>query len=165
MAAFSYTSFDRIVARGDKKFYCGMDCHIAYSVRNVERVKTIGGTNASREFYLITLRSHFDQRTLAPWRGGSPLRPCPPALTLIDGSGHWYLISVAGQKAWAAAQEAQHSLSDGLRPGEAYETTWVLDVAADSQNLRMFAGWNGFPACGLMGNEASPGHKKTYFAL
>jgi hypothetical protein len=72
MAAFSYTSFDRIVARGDKKFYCGMDCHIAYSVRNVERVKTIGGTNASREFYGITLRSHFDQRTIAPWRGGSP---------------------------------------------------------------------------------------------
>jgi hypothetical protein len=49
-----------------------MDCHIAYSVRNVERVKTIGGTNASREFYGITLRSHFDQRTIAPWRGGSP---------------------------------------------------------------------------------------------
>jgi hypothetical protein len=58
--------------RADKKFYCGMDCHNAYSVRNVERVKTIGGTNASREFYVITLRSHFDQRTLAPWGEAVP---------------------------------------------------------------------------------------------
>jgi hypothetical protein len=41
----------------------------------------------------------------------------------------------------------------------------VFDVAADSQNLRMFAGWNGFPAYVLIGDEASPGHKKTYFAL
>ena len=39
LAAFSYTSYDRTVARGDEKFYCGMDCHIAYSVQNVAGMK------------------------------------------------------------------------------------------------------------------------------
>src|SRR5215472_6721224 len=41
LAFFSFASFDRTVKRGDEKFYCGMDCHIAYSVRNVARTKTV----------------------------------------------------------------------------------------------------------------------------
>jgi len=162
---FSFASFDQRVKRGDEKFYCGMDCHIAYSVRNVEQTKTIGATNAQGEFYIIALRSHFDERTIAPWRGDSPLRPDPPTLTLIDASGHSYPVSHIGQKAWEATYGGQHSLSDGLRPGESYETTWVFDVPADAQNLRLLAGWNGFPSYVLIGDEASPGHKKTYFAL
>lgn len=42
LAFFSWASYDRTVARGDEKFYCGMDCHVAYSVQRVERTKTIG---------------------------------------------------------------------------------------------------------------------------
>jgi hypothetical protein len=162
---FSFASFDRTVARGDEKFFCGMDCHIAYSVQNVGRTKTIGDVAAKGELYVVTVRSHFDERTVAPWRGDSPLRPDPPTLTLVDASGHSYPVSEAGQKAWDASQPPQHSLTDGLRPGESYATTWVFDVPAETQNLRMFAGWNGFPSYILIGDEASPRHAKTYFAL
>lgn len=165
LSFFSFASFDRIVKRGDEKFYCGMDCHIAYSIQGVERTKTMGDTTANGEFYVITVRSHFDERTIAPWRGDSPLRPDPPTLTLVDGSGLSYSVSEAGQKAWDAAHPQQHSLADGLRPGESYETTWVFDVPTAAQSLRMFAGWSGFPSYVLIGDEASPGHAKTYFAL
>jgi hypothetical protein len=165
LALFSFASFDRTVARGDEKFYCGMDCHIAYSVRSVERTKTIGNATASGEFYVITMRSHFDERTIAPWRGDSQLRPDPPTLTVVDGTGHSYPVSGAGQNAWEETHSGQHSLSDGLRPGESYETTWVFDVPAGTPGVRMFSGWNGFPSYVLIGDEASPGHKKTYFAL
>ena len=165
LAFFSFASFDRIVKRGDEKFYCGMDCHIAYSVRNVERTKIIGDATANGEFYVITVRSHFDERTIAPWRGDSPLRPDPPTLTLVDGSGHSYPVSDAGRRAWEAAHGGQHSLFDGLRPGESFETTWVFDVPTDAQRLRMLASWNGFPSYVLIGDEASPKHAKTYFAL
>jgi hypothetical protein len=165
LAFFSFASFDRTVARGDEKFYCGMDCHIAYSVQGVERTKTIGDTVANGEFYVVTVRSHFDERTIAPWRGDSPLNPDPPALTLVDASGHSYQVSEAGQKAWDIAHPQQHSLSDGLRPGESYQTTWVFDAPADAASVRLFAGWNGFPSYVLIGDEASPKHAKTYFAL
>src|SRR5271169_4197563 len=50
---FSWASYDRTVARGDEKFFCAMDCHIAYSVRNVERTKTIGAATARGEFVVI----------------------------------------------------------------------------------------------------------------
>jgi len=165
LAFFSFVSFDRTVKRGDEKFYCGADCHIAYSVQNVERTKAIGDQIANGEFYVITVRSHFDERTIAPWRGDSPLRPDPPMLTLIDGSGHSYPVSAAGQKAWESTHGAQHSLADGLRPGESYETTWVFDVPATAASVRLFAGWDGFPSYVLIGDEASPRHAKTYFAL
>jgi hypothetical protein len=165
LSFFSFASFDRTVARGDEKFYCGMDCHIAYSVQRVDRTKNIGDTSANGESYVITVRSHFDERTIAPWRGNSPLRPDPPTLTLVDNAGHSYPISETGQKAWEAAHPQQHSLTDGLRPGDSYETTWVFDVPADGRSLRMFAGWNGFPSHVLIGDEASPRHAKTYFAL
>ena len=87
---FSWASYDRTVARGDEKFFCAMDCHIAYSVQNVERTKTIGDATAQGEFVVVTLRSHFDERTIAPWRGDSPLTPDPPTLALVDGSGRGY---------------------------------------------------------------------------
>jgi len=165
VAAFSLTSFERTVARGDEKFYCGMDCHIAYSVQNVERTKTLGEATATGEFVLVRLRSHFDERTIAPWRGNSPLLPDPPEVTLVDAGGHSFPVSPAGQKALEATALQQHSLSDPLRPGESYETTWVFDVPADAPGLRLFAGWSGFPSYVLIGDEASPGHRKTYFAL
>ena len=57
LAVFSLTSYDRTVARGDEKFFCALDCHIAYSVQNVERMKTIGDTTAQGEFCVVTVRS------------------------------------------------------------------------------------------------------------
>jgi hypothetical protein len=162
---FSWASYDRTVARGGEKFYCGMDCHIAYSVQNVERTKSIGDATADGEFVVVTLRSHFDERTIAPWRGNGVLTPNPPDLELVDGSGREYPVSAGGQKAWEVAHGQPHSLRDPLRPGESYETTWVFEVPPDAQSVRLLAGWDGFPSYVLIGDEASPGHRKTYFAL
>jgi len=167
LAAFSYTSYDRTAKRGDEKFFCGMDCHIAYSVQNVERRKTIGDATAQGGFVVVTVRSHFDERTIAPWRGNGALAPDPPTLELVDRSGRSYPVSPAGQKAWekANANSLSHLPTDSLRPGESYETTWAFDVPPDSPSVRMFAGWHGFPSYLLIGDEASPGHRRTYFAL
>ncbi len=165
LAFFSWASYDRTVARGDEKFFCAMDCHIAYSVQNVERMKSVGDVNAAGEFVVVTVRSHFDERTIAPWRGNAPLTPDPPTLELVDGQGRSYPVSPTGQKAWEHANPKAHSLTDPLRPGESFETTWVFDVPADAQSVRLFAGWHGFPSYLLIGDEDSPRHGKTYFAL
>jgi hypothetical protein len=162
---FSWASFDRTVKRGDQKFFCAIDCHIGYSVQNVERVKTIGDATPQGELVVVTLRSHFDERTIAPWRGNGALKPDPPTLELVDSQGRRFPVSASGQQAWEKGNANLHSLSDPLRPGESFETTWVFEVPADSQALRLYAGWYGFPSYVLIGDEASPGHRKTYFAL
>lgn len=165
LGAFSWASFDRIVARGDEKFSCALDCHIAYSVQNVERMKSIGDATAQGEFVVVTLRSHFDERTIAPWRGNAPLTPAPPELALIDHGGHSYPVSPVGQKAWEVGYPQPQPPNTPLRPGESYQNTWVFEVPADAQTVRLFAGWNGFPAYVLIGDEATPRHGRTYFAL
>ena len=116
---------------------------------------------------IISVRSHFDERTIAPWRGNGALAPDPPTLVLVDGSGREYPMSASGQRAWddTNANARSHSLTDPLHPGESYETTWVFDVPAAAPPIRLFAGWDGFPSYLLVGDEASPGHRKTYFAL
>ena len=114
---------------------------------------------------MVTLRSHFDERTIAPWRGISPLAPDPPSLTLIDGKGRQFPVSAEGQNAWEAGHGKPYTMWNGLRPGESYETTWVFDVSPDAQSVRMLAEWHGFPSYVLIGDESSPRHGKTYFAL
>lgn len=165
LAVFSHFSYDRTAARGDEKFFCALDCHIAYSVRNVEKMKTIGDMTANGEFFVVTLRAHFDERTIAPWRGDRPLAPDPPSLTLIDGNGRQYPLSASGQNAWDASHNKPHTTSDSLRPGESYETTWVFDVPEDARSFRVLAELRGFPSYVLIGDEASPGHGKTYLGL
>ena len=162
---FSWASFDRTVKRGDEKFFCAMDCHIAYSVKDVERVKAIGNATAHGEFVVVTVRSHFDERTIAPWRGNGALTPDPPKLELVDGGGQSFPVSEAGQRAWQKANANSHSLTDPLRPGESYETTWVFDMPFNADSVRLFAGWHGFPSYVLVGDEATPGHGKTYLGL
>lgn len=165
LAAFSYASFDRTAKRGDQKYFCEMDCHIAYSVQNVERTKSTGNATAQGEFVIVTLRSHFDERTIAPWRGNSPLRPDEVSLELTDANGHSYSISTSGQEAWDAMHGQPHSLGDPLRPGESFETTWVFDVPPNAQSMRLLPEVRGFPTYLLIGDETSPRHAKTYLAL
>jgi hypothetical protein len=165
LAFFSYASYDRTAKRGDEKFFCAMDCHIAYSVQNVERMKSIGGAATQGEFVVVTVRSHFDERTIAPWRGNGPLRPDPPTFELVDDRGRSYPVSEAGQRAWEAMHPPSHSMTEPLRPGESYETTWVFEVPTADASLRLFAGWHGLPSYLLIGDEDSPGHAKTYLAL
>ena len=165
LGAFSWASYDRTVARGDEKFFCALDCHIAYSVQSVERIKTIGDATAQGEFVVVTVRTHFDERSIAPWRGNGPLTPDPPELALVDGSGRQFPVSSSGQKAWDEVHPPSHRLTEPLRPGESYETTWVFDVPTDANSMRVFAGWHGFPSYLLIGDEDSPRHAKTYLAL
>lgn len=165
LAAFSFASYDRTVKRGDEKFFCALDCHIAYSVQNVDRLKSIGSAPAKGEYYVVTVRTHFDERTIAPWRGNAPLAPDPPSLTLIDGTGRQYALSRDGQNAWEPGHAEPHKWEDPLRPGDSYETTWVFDVPEGARSLRMLAERRGFPQNLLIGDESSPAHGKTYFAL
>ena len=165
VALFSYASYDRTAKLGDEKFFCAMDCHIGYSVQDVLRLKSIGGATAQGEFMMVTVRSHFDERSIAPWRGNGALTPDPPKLELVDGSGQRFSVSATGQKAWDEEHPAAHSMADPLRPGDMYETRWIFDLPNGDTSLRLYAGWHGFPDWALIGDEASPGHGKTYLAL
>src|SRR5918994_4888370 len=41
LLVFSFRSGDRLLARGEEKYFCEMDCHLAYSITEVRETKTL----------------------------------------------------------------------------------------------------------------------------
>ena len=160
LLGFSSFSHERVLAMGEEKYFCELDCHIAYSVQNVQRAKSIGSATAAGEFYVVTVRARFDPTTIAPWRGDAPLSPNPHDVSLVDERGQTLKPSAAGQQAWESSHGASASLMQPLRPGESYQTTMVFDVAPGTTSSRLLISSQGFPMPVLIGDESSLLHRK-----
>ena len=152
LLAVSATSHETLLPRGQEKYFCEIDCHLAYSVLDV---KTRGEEGLSD--YIITLRTRFDETTTSPDRPkDAPLMPSPREAQLIDDSGHQYpVVSTMGA-----------SLMTPLTPASFYTTQLEFKVPKNARGLRLLIETTvGWPDHFVIGDENSLGHKKTYFAL
>ena len=152
LLGFSAGSHETLLSRGQEKYFCEIDCHLAYSVVDV-KTQDGGGSND----YIITLRTRFDETTTSPNRPkDAPLTPSPREAQLIDEAGHMYPV----------ASTAGTSLMTPLTPASSYTTQLEFNVPKDARELRLLIetvpGW---PDHFVIGDENSVGHKKTYFAL
>lgn len=104
---FALASHDTVLARGGEKHFCEIDCHLAYSVVETKQSKTLGSpaneATAGGMFTAVTIKTRFDEDTISPNRGNSPLYPNSRVLTIIDDQGRRYSPSPEGQKANDAA--------------------------------------------------------------
>jgi len=161
LAAFSLSSRDRILRRGDRKYFCEIDCHLAYSIQEVSASPLPGGTR-----YAVSLRTWFDPESIASLRGNGPLTPNPREVFVFDESGRRYGPSAAGMAALERERgEPSTPLSRELKPGESYTTTLAFDLPRGARGLRLFLGDTPGPELFLIDHENSFFHKKIYFAL
>jgi hypothetical protein len=169
----SATSREWSLAPGEEKYFCEIDCHLAYSVAGVERTKTIGSdTNqatASGIFYIVNVRTRFDQYTISAHRGNGPLEPSPREVKLVDNEGREYAVSDAAQSALQNSLGSRwRPMTQPLRPGEFYLTPLVFDVPWAARDLRLLVlsptqpSWIGRL---IIGDEGSVFHKKIYLRL
>jgi hypothetical protein len=157
----SLGSRERILARGDRKYFCEIDCHLAYSLRAVA-AKPL--ENATR--YTVSIQTWFDPNTIASFRGNGPLRPNPREVYAIDETGRRYGLSPAGMAALEQERGGPSTpLSRELRPGESYTTTLVFDLPGRAGRPRLFLGDTPGLEMFLIDHENSLLHKKIYFAL
>jgi hypothetical protein len=169
MLAFSLASGERVLARGEEKHFCEIDCHLAYSVADVRRAQTVGegpqAATARGEFYVVTVRTRFDETTISPRRGDGQLRPNPRRLTVYDEQGRAYPLSEEGQRALASAGGAGTPIDTPLRPGESYTTGLVFDLPADARSPVLLINESDPPTRFIIGHENSLLHGKTEFKL
>lgn len=149
---FSAGSHETALARGQEKYFCEIDCHLAYSIVNV---KTEAGSDSND--YVVTLRTRFDETTTSPKRPkDAPLIPSPREARVVDNSGHEY----------APESASGTSLVTPLKPAESYTTELHFRIPKEASGLRLLVktmpGWADHL---VIGDENSWGHKKTYFAL
>jgi hypothetical protein len=167
--AFSFASGGKVLARGEEKHFCELDCHLAYSVAGVRRAKTLGeGTaqaTAGGEFLVVTLKTRFDETTVSAHRGDGELYPNPRGVTVYDADGRSYAPSEEGGRALAAAGAAGMPIETPLRPGESYTTELVFDLPAGARAERLLVNESDLPTRFIIGHENSPLHKKTEFKL
>jgi hypothetical protein len=170
LLGFSFLSRERTLKPGEKKYFCEIDCHLAYSVVGASAAKALGRppqlVAASGTFQIVTVRTWFDETTIASFRGYAPLKPNPRMAYLVDTAGRRSAFSPGGQKAWEDEHGPTTPLTKELRPGESYDTTLVFDLPDRAANLRLFLGDDplGVESV-LIGHENSPMHGKIYFAL
>ena len=168
LLALSALSRDVLLRAGDQKYFCEVDCHLAYSVLSVRRSQTLGRpplSPRSGEFLVVTLRTWFDERSISSFRGNAPLTPNPREAWLIDASGRRHPRCAAAERALAAAGGASTPLDRPLRPGQDYTTQVVFDVAPGLRGTRLLLADPPGLEFALLGHENSPLHGKLYFDL
>jgi hypothetical protein len=152
MLGFSIGSHDKLLARGEEKHFCELDCHLAYSVVNTQPAKT-NGAEASQT--TITIKTRFDETTIAPWRGNGLLYPNGRALALVDDQGNTY----------GPVAQSGTPLTTPLRPGESYTTDVVFNLPPKTKAVALLLNEDAWETRFLIGHENSLLHGKTKFQI
>jgi len=167
LLGFSLASEEKTLSAGQFKYFCEIDCHAAYTVTSARTARTLGQgpaqATADGMFYVVTLRTWFDEDTISSRRPKDlPLWPHPRLVSVVDQRGRRFYTSLAGQKAVAVSSVP---MTHALQPGESYEAVLVFDLPADAAAPRLLvADWSLLSQL-MIGHENSPMHKKIYFRL
>jgi len=145
----SLTSHGRVLAPGEEKHICEIDCHLAYSV-TAATAESVGGGLVR---HVVTVKVRFDEATISERRSRTaPLSPNNRYVALVDDQGHEYPGSAEG-------------LMKQLIPGESYTTDIAFEVPQKATGLRLVLR-NADPETTLIvGHENSLLHRTTTFAL
>lgn len=169
LLADSAVSRERILVPGETKYFCEIDCHLAYSVEGVETAPAIGPPleplRARGRWRVVRLRTWFDPSTISPHRGDAPLTPNPRVVYVRDRQGRRYEPSPRAQEALLAAGRTSVPLTRPLRPGESYETLLAFDLPPDARQPRLYLGDDDAVTFLLIGHEQSPFHRKVWFRI
>jgi len=159
MLIFSFASHETVLARGQEKHFCEIDCHLAYSIVNTTQAKTIGAAPnqiaAEGQFTIITIRTRFDETTISPRRGNGLLYPNSRKLTLIDYRGNRFGL----------ASQLGTPLTTPLRPGDSYTTDLAFDLPADAKLATLIINEGEWETYFVIGHENSPLHRQTKFQV
>jgi len=155
MLGFSLASQERTLAQGEEKHFCEIDCHLAYSVANVSQSKTFAQSTAQGLYTVVTIKTRFDETTIAPWRGNGLLYPNSRIFTLFDDRGNRY----------APTSQSGSPLTAPLRPGESYTTDIAFDLPPDTKPTVLLINEGEWETHFVIGHENSPLHRKTKFLV
>jgi hypothetical protein len=168
----SATSREWSLAPGEEKYFCEIDCHLAYSVVGVEQMKTTAGASqqvAGGTLYIVNVRTRFDEHTISANRGNGPLTPSPREVRLVDDQGREYALASEAQSTLENSLGSRWTpMTQPLRPGESYQTPLVFNIPAGASGLKLLItsptepSWLGRV---LIGDEGSVLHKKVYLRL
>lgn len=169
LLAHSFTSRERVLEPGQLKYFCEIDCHLAYSVEGVRTAKSLGSGGAVAAarglFTIVTVKTWFDPNTVSPRRGDGELWPNPRTIRVEDSAGGSYPISPEGLKALSSTVDPREPLSRPLRPGESITTELAFDLPESATASRLLISEDIAVAPFIVSHENSLFHRKIWFRI
>lgn len=166
---FSFASSEKVLARGEEKHFCEIDCHLAYSVTDVRETQILRAPPDQLipvgTLRVITIKTRFDESTISRNRGDGLLYPNSRVVTVNDENGNQYFPSAEAQGLLEKLQAVGTAMTIPLRPGESYSTTLVFDLPTDIKNPTLLIREGEWVTDLVIGHENSPLHKKTRFQI
>jgi hypothetical protein len=164
LGVFSLASRERVLAPGHEKYFCELDCHLAYSVERVESVRP--APSGDRTLWAVRLKTRFDQRTISATRDPqAPLWPNPRRLALIDASGRQYSPADRLELGLTRMGRSSTPLTQELRPGESYSTTLLFALPTGAVPSKLALEEDIFIDRFLIGHERSFFHAPVLMGL
>lgn len=169
LTGVSFASSEEVLPAGSWKYFCEIDCHIAYSLVGAQTTAALGPemqqVSAQGKFVVVRVKTWFDERSISAHRGNGPLTPNGRKVVLVDDAGQRFAPSQDGQMALARLTSSATPLTQALRPGESYMTDLVFDVPRDAHKLRLLITEDDPETRLVIGHENSLFHKKIYIGL
>jgi hypothetical protein len=169
LAGVSFASSEKILPTGSWKYFCEIDCHIAYSLIGAETASALGPEmqqiSAHGKFIIVRVKTWFDKSTISAQRGNGPLTPNRRKIVLLDDTGRSFPPAVGSQAVLLRFGSISAPLTQALRPGESYTSDFLFDVPKDARGLRLFITEDDPESRLVIGHENSLLHKKIYFAV
>ncbi len=159
-------SQQKVLAKGQEKYFCEVDCHTAYSVAAVKTAAELGGRKANGVFYVVALRTRFDEETISPHRGNGWLTPNPRSVAVETDDGRRFGPADAAPEILEGLMGAKNTpINQALRPSESYVTLVAFELPADAHGPRLLLTSAGWETHWLVGQENSFFHRKTYLQM
>lgn len=167
LLGLSVLSRDVELPQGAWKYFCEIDCHIAYAVGQVQVVSSPEelAPQADHKIVIVQLKTWFDATTISPPRGNGPLVPSERKIRLIDARGQQFAESPQGDALLATRGLRTTTLRTPLRPGESYASYLVFETPSESRDFRLLVTSAEDLDSALWGHEVSPFHGKAYFEV
>ncbi len=182
-------SKERVLPAGSEKYFCELDCHLAYVVTGVRGPHSLGDGATGRpgdgsSDWVVTIRTRFDETTISSRRPrDATLLPLPRRVELVGSDGRRYEVADGEERAeradpslalgasradktdWTDGDMKSTRLDQPLKPGESYLTTLRFALPAGVTPVRLFLADDVVVHRFLIGHERSPGHAPVYLAL
>lgn len=169
LCGVSFASSEQTLPPGGWKYFCEIDCHLAYSLDGAQTASSLGPelqqVAARGKFVIVRVKTWFDERTISAHRGNGPLTPNARKVLLVDDTGRSYEPSPEGQFAFASSGKSSTPITQPLRPGESYTTDFAFDVPKEAGGLRLLITEDDPETRLIIGHENSLMHKKIYLGI
>ena len=167
LGGVSLASSEQTLPPDGWKYFCEIDCHLAYSLVGAHTAAALGPelqqTWARGKFVVLRVKTWFDPRTISARRGNRPLTPNRRKVLLVDDTGCSHSPSPESETALARLGQNSTPLAQPLHPGESYTSDLVFDVPKDARGLRLLLTEDDPETRFMIGHENSLLHKKIYF--